>query len=533
MREMDTFAKDNLPPLEDWPEFSNLADLNYPDQLNCSQYFLDDAVAEGFGDRTVIVTPDHEYSYARLQKDANQIAHVLLDDCGLQPGNRVLLRAPNTYMMAACWFGVIKAGGIAVSTMPLFRAKELAVMIEKAQIKIALCDVRLAEELQSAKSDSMLEQLLLFGDSELEKMMSSKPDTFENYPSSADDTCLIAFTSGTTGTPKGTVHFHRDMLSICRAYSEPILAPTQEDRFIGSPPLAFTFGLGGQLLFPMYARASTILLEQATPDLLLPAIKKYQASIVFTSPTAYRFLLSELQDGDLASVRTCVSAGETLPKPTWDSWKEKTGLEILDGIGSTELLHIFISSRADDIRPGATGKPLTGYQAKVVDDSGNEVAPGTTGKLAVKGPTGCRYLADERQKNYVQNGWNLTGDAYMMDEDGYFWFQARTDDMIISSGYNIAGPEVEAALMAHASVMECAVVGIPDEQRGSLVKALVVLQAGYSGNQELAKELQDFVKNTIAPYKYPRALEFVAELPKTETGKIQRFKLRQSRTAQT
>jgi 2-aminobenzoate-CoA ligase len=323
------------------------------------------------------------------------------------------------------------------------------------------------------------------------------------------------------------MHYHRDMLTICRAYSEPILAPTPDDRFIGSPPLAFTFGLGGQLLFPMYARASTILLEQASPDLLLPAIKKHQASIVFTSPTAYRFLLSEVQDGDLASVRTCVSAGETLPKPTWDSWQEKTGLEILDGIGSTELLHIFMSSRADDIRPGATGKPLAGYEAKVVDEDGNEVAPGITGKLAVKGPTGCRYLADERQKKYVQNGWNLTGDAYQMDEDGYFWFKARTDDMIISSGYNIAGPEVETALLAHQAVVECAVVGVPDVQRGSLVKAFVVLQQGISGDAILVKELQDFVKNSIAPYKYPRALDFVAALPKTETGKIQRFKLRE------
>ena len=354
-------------------------------------------------------------------------------------------------------------------------------MIEKAQIKTALCDVSLADELQSAKSDSILEQILLFGESELEKMMSGKLETFENFPTAVDDTCLIAFTSGTTGNPKGTMHFQRDMLTICRAYSdcraysEPILA------------LAFTFGLGGQLLFPMYARASTILLEKASPDLLLSAIKKYQASIVFTSPTAYRFLLSELKDGDLSSVRTCVSAGETLPKPTWDSWKEKTGLEILDGIGSTELLHIFISSSADDIRPGATGKPVNGYQAKVVDETGNEVPPGTTGKLAVKGPTGCRYLSDERQKKYVQNGWNLTGDAYQIDEDGYFWFKARTDDMIISSGYNIAGPEVEATLTTHESEIECAVIGFPDERLGSLAKALVVMKEGFSADELLAK----------------------------------------------
>ena len=523
----DTFAKDNLPPAEQFPEFSNLAEFDYPEKMNCVKNFLDDAVAEGFGERLVIITPEEEYTYARLQKDANQLAHVLVDDCGLIPGNRVLLRAPNSYMMAACWFAVVKAGGIAVSTMPLFRAKELGVMIEKAQIKIALCDVRLKDELIGAQADSMLEKILLFGGAELEEKMCAKPETFENCPTNSDDTCLIAFTSGTTGNPKGTMHYHRDMLTICRAYSEPVLAPTPDDRFIGSPPLAFTFGLGGQLLFPMYARASTILLEQATPDLLLPAIKKHQASIVFTSPTAYRFLLSELKDGDLSSVRTCVSAGETLPKPTWDSWQEKTSLEILDGIGSTELLHIFMSSRADDIRPGSTGKPISGYEAKVVDDDGNEVASGTTGKLAVRGPTGCRYLADDRQEKYVQNGWNLTGDAYQMDEDGYFWFKARTDDMIISSGYNIAGPEVEIALLAHQAVVECAVVGVPDVRRGSLVKAFVVLQQGISGDETIVKQLQDFVKNSIAPYKYPRVLEFVDSLPKTETGKIQRFKLRE------
>ena len=321
---------------------------------------LDDALAEGFGESIAIITPQKEYTYSRLLKDANKIAHVLIDDCGLIPGNRVLLRAPNSYMMAACWYGVVKAGGVAVSTMPLFRAKELGVMIEKAQIKIALCDKRLKDELIKAKADSMLENILLFGGSELEKKMFEKPETFENCQTNSDDTCLISFTSGTTGTPKGTMHYHRDMITICRAYSVPVLSPKPKDRFIGSPPLAFTFGLGGQLLFPMTARASTILLEQANPDLLLDAIKKHRASIVFTSPTAYRFLLSKVKDCDLSSVRACVSAGETLPKPTWVAWKEKTGLEILDGIGSTELLHIFISSRADDIRPGATGKPVPG-----------------------------------------------------------------------------------------------------------------------------------------------------------------------------
>jgi 2-aminobenzoate-CoA ligase len=411
--------------------------------------------------------------------------------------------------------------------MPLLRATELRTIINKSQVRLALCDQRLLAELEAARADSCLERIVTFREAELEQMATTKPDTFTNVPTAQDDICLIAFTSGTTGQPKAAAHFHRDMLSMCRAYSETCLAPTPEDRFIGSPPLAFTFGLGGLALFPLYARGSAIFLEQPSPDKLLPAIQEHQATVLITSPTAYRFILGKLESTSLPSLRLCVSAGEPLPKPTYEEWMAKTGVEILDGIGTTELLHIFISSRLDAIKPGATGQVVPGYEAMVVDDDLKPVPPGTTGHLAVRGPTGCTYLDDERQQNYVRNGWNLTGDSYQMDEDGYFWFQARSDDMIISGGYNIAGPEVESALMSHAAVAECAVIGVPDEQRGQLVKAFVLLRPGHEGDDALTKELQDFVKNTIAPYKYPRALEFVESLPKTETGKIQRFRLRQ------
>lgn len=523
----DSFAKDRLPPPGQWPELIHLEELGYPETLNCAGPLLDDAVSEGHGGRTVITTPEGSWTYAELQADANRIARVLTEDLGLISGNRVLLRGPNNYMMVACWFGVVKAGGIAVATMPLLRAPELKTILNKAEIRFALCDHRLLDELNQARPDSMLEHVLAFGNSDLEGQMVSKPAEFPTFPARQNDVCLIAFTSGTTGLPKAAAHFHRDMLTICKTYSAECLQPVSEDRFIGSPPLAFTFGLGGLVLFPMHARASTILLEQAGPDQLLEAIRRYEATAVFTSPTAYRFMLNHLDQSPLPSLRVGVSAGETLPQPTFDAWKEKTGMELLDGIGSTEMLHIFISSRPDRLRPGATGTPVPGYEAQVVDEEMNPVPPGKTGILAVRGPTGCTYLDDERQQKYVREGWNLTGDAYQVDEEGFFWFQARTDDMIISSGYNIAGPEVEAALMAHPSVAECAVIGVADEQRGQLVKAFVVLREEQEASAEKGSELQEFVKNTIAPYKYPRRIEFVSTLPKTETGKVQRFRLRQ------
>jgi 2-aminobenzoate-CoA ligase len=461
----------------------------------------------------------------------SRIANALTRDLGLVPGNRVLLRGPNSPMMVATYFAVIKAGGVVVATMPLLRAKEIAYPLTKAKIGLALCDHRLADEMEKARAQApTLERIVYWGGESadgLEALM-AKPG-YENFTAcatAADDVCLIAFTSGTTGEPKGTMHFHRDMLATCDSYGRHVLRANGEDRFIGSPPLAFTFGLGGLVLFPMRVGAASILIEKTTPDDLLAAIEKHRATVCFTAPTAYRAMLTKLAQHDISSLRKCVSAGEALPKATFDAWFEATGMKILDGIGATEMLHIFIGSPEEEIRPGATGKPVPGYEARVVDEHGNEVAPGTIGRLAVRGPTGCRYLADQRQGQYVQNGWNVTGDTYVMDADGYFWYQARSDDMIVSSGYNIAGPEVEAALLAHPAVAECGVVGAPDEERGQIVKAYVVLRPGYAGDAAATKLLQEHVKATIAPYKYPRAIEYVSALPRTQTGKLQRFELR-------
>lgn len=530
---IDTFATDNLPPPELLPafDFAHPA-YRYPEQINCTVRFLDYWIERGHGDRPALRSPVGTWSYADLAAKVNQLAHVLVDDLGLIPGNRVLLRAANNPMMVACYLAVIRAGGIAVGTMPLLRARELTVILNKAEISHALCDARLKDDLLTAqKETSALQRVAFFNASshdELEAMMARKPTTFAPYPSRRDDTCLIAFTSGTTGAPKGTMHFHRDLLAICDGFSALVLKPAPEDIFCGSPPLAFTFGLGGIALFPLHAGASTLLLEAAPPDALLKAIEQHRVSIVFTAPTAYRAMLPHVANTDISSWRKGVSAGEHLPKATWEAVYEATGIKLIDGLGSTEMLHIFITSAGDDIRPGATGKVVPGYRGKIVDEAGADVAPGTIGRLAVRGPTGCRYLADPRQTVYVQNGWNLTGDAYSMDEDGYFWFAARADDMIISAGYNIAGPEVENAVLEHPAVAECAVIGKPDEQRGMIVKAFVVLKPGVVGDATMAKTLQDHVKSSIAPYKYPREVEFVDSLPKTQTGKLQRFRLREN-----
>ena len=541
---VDTFARDNLPPREQWPEFRfDLPDLQYPERLNCVTQWVDRWVAEGQGGRTCMISPGEALTYTQFHERVNRIANVLTRDLGLVPGNRVLLRGPNNPMMVASYFAVIKAGGVVVATMPLLRAKELSYPLAKAKIALALCDVRLADEMEKAKAQSAdLKRVVYWGQggqggqegkgAELEALM-SKPG-YENFTAcdtASDDVCLIAFTSGTTGEPKGTMHFHRDMLAICDSYAKHVLRAEPTDRFTGSPPLAFTFGLGGLVLFPLRIGASTVLLEQAGPDQLLDAIAKYKITIPFTAPTAYRAMLGKLKDFDISSLRKCVSAGETLPKATFDAWHQATGIRILDGIGATEMLHIFIGSHESEVRPGSTGRPVPGYEARILDGDGNVAKPGTVGRLAVRGPTGCRYLADARQKKYVQDGWNVTGDTYLMDEDGYFWYQARSDDMIISAGYNIAGPEVEAALLTHAAVAECGVVGCPDEERGQIVKAYVVLRAGASGDAAMVKALQDHVKATVAPYKYPRAVEFVAELPKTQTGKLQRFELRKMAAA--
>ncbi|MGO9360403.1 MAG: benzoate-CoA ligase family protein [Xanthobacteraceae bacterium] len=528
---VDSFARDNLPPREEWPTLIfTRPEYQYPERLNCVSRFLDRWIDEGHGEAPCIFTPTQTYSYRELQRLVNRIANVLVDSLGLVPGGRVLLRSANNPMMVATYLAVIKAGGVAVATMPLLRAKEIAYPIQKAKIRLALCDGSLADEMEKAKAVAPeLERVVYWGagtPQPLEALIAHASDDFTAVDTAADDVCLIAFTSGTTGDPKGTMHFHRDMLAVCDGFAGNVLRARPDDRFIGSAPLAFTFGFGG-VLFPMHIGASFVVLENPAPANLAAAIERFKATVCFTAPTAYRAMLALDGKHDLSSLRKCVSAGETLPKGTFDAWFKATGLKLIDGIGSTEMLHIFISATEDEIRPGATGKPVPGYEAKIVDDEGRDAPPGTMGRLAVRGPTGCRYLADPRQRKYVLDGWNLTGDTYLMDEDGYFWYQSRSDDMIVSSGYNIAGPDVEAALMTHEAVAECGVVGAPDEARGTIVKAYVVLRSGVVGDDALVAALQDHVKREIAPYKYPRAIEFVTELPKTASGKLRRFTLRQ------
>ena len=528
---VDTFARDNLPPEDQWPAFLfTRPEFQYPERLNCAAAFLDRWVDEGRGDEPCLISPAETLTYRALQERVNRICNVLVHKLGFVPGNRVLLRSANNPMMVAAYLADLKAGGVVVATMPLLRAKEIAYPLKKAKITIALCDHRLAEEMERARTMAPdLQHVVYWGSGKpdgLEALIEGASPDFTAVDTAADDVCLIGFTSGTTGEPKGTMHFHRDMLAICDGYAQNVLRPEAGDRFIGSPPLAFTFGLGGIVLFPMRVGASTVLLEKAGPDDLLPAIAQHKATICFTAPTAYRAMLSKLQGYDISSLRKCVSAGEPLPKGTFEAWKDATGIRLMDGIGATEMLHIFIAATEDEIRPGATGKPVPGYEAKVVDEEGRDLPSGSVGRLAVRGPTGCRYLADERQGKYVQGGWNITGDTYLMDEDGYFWYQARSDDMIISAGYNIAGPEVEAALLKHPAVAECGVVGAPDDGRGTVVKAYVVLRPGHAPGPELTKVLQDHVKAEIAPYNYPRLIEFVEALPRTQTGKLQRFELR-------
>ncbi len=532
---VDSFARDRLPPAQALPEFLfERAELQFPPRLNCAGELLDSRVAQGEGERLCIQGAGVRWNYAELQAQANRIARVLVHDMGLVPGNRVLLRGANAPMLAACWFAVVKAGGIAVGSMPLLRARELAAIIDKAQISHALCDGKLADELAQARAGCpTLTQVRYYGNDpgndpggELEALAAAKPAQFHNVDTAADDICLIAFTSGTTGVPKGTMHFHRDLMAACACWPPHVLRPARDDVFIGSPPLAFTFGLGGLLLFPLAVGASTVLVEKATPDALPQAIAQYRATVCFTAPTSYRAMAAQAAQHDLSSLRKCVSAGEALPAATRLLWKQTTGIELIDGIGSTELLHIFISADEAQARPGATGLPVPGYRAAVLGDDLQPLPPGQVGRLAVQGPTGCKYLDDARQAHYVQQGWNLTGDAYLVDTDGQFVYQARTDDMIISGGYNIAGPEVEGALLLHPAVAECGVVGVADTARGMLVKAFVVLKPGHAPDAAMAKALQDFVKQSIAPYKYPREVEFRDALPRTETGKLQRFKLK-------
>ncbi len=523
---VDTFCRDHLPRRDQWPDLVfDRPELQYPETLNSAVELLDRTI-EHFGpDRPCLRGDDETWSYAEVGERVDRIARVLVDDLGVVPGNRVLLRGPNNPWYVACWLAVVKAGAVAVSTMALLRAGELQTIIGAAEVGFALCDHRWRADLDAVAGDVRVLSYGGSGAGDLSTLIRSKPAAFSAAATAADDVCLIAFTSGTTGKPKGCMHFHRDVLASADTFSAHVLQPRPDDVFIGSPPIAFTFGLGGLVIFPLRAGASVVLLEQAGPEHLVAAIDRHHATVCFTAPTAYRAML-KAAGSDLSSLRRCVSAGESLPLATWEAWRDRTGLSIIDGIGSTEMLHIFIASADGDIRPGSTGRPVPGYQATVVDPDGRPLPAGSIGRLAVKGPTGCRYLGGDRQEIYVHNGWNLTGDAYVQDDDGYFWFRARADDMIISSGYNIAGPEVEAALLAHPDVMEAGVVGAPDPERGTIVKAYVVLAAGVAPSPATAALLQDHVKRIIAPYKYPRSVVFVDELPKTATGKLQRYRLR-------
>ena len=529
---IDTFARDNLPAVDAQPDFL-LEGFNYPDRLNIGVELTDAMVAKGFGDHTALIGNGRRRTYKELSDWTNRLAHALVEDFNLQPGNRVLIRSANNPAMVACWLAATKAGAVVVNTMPMLRAGELTKIVDKAQISHALCDSRLTDELDSCAADSPTLQYVIAFDgtanhtSALDTAALEKPVKFAAVETSRDDVALLGFTSGTTGAPKATMHFHRDLLIIADGYGAEVLGVTDTDVFVGSPPLAFTFGLGGLAIFPLRFGAAATLLENASPPNMINIIEKHKATVCFTAPTAYNMMLLAMEDGaDLSSLRAAVSAGETLPKPVYDMWLAKTGKPILDGIGATEMLHIFISNRFEDHRAACTGKTISGYQAKVIDANMTEMPRGEVGRLAVRGPTGCRYLADDRQTGYVKDGWNITGDSFSQDREGAFHFAARNDDMIISAGYNIAGPEVEAALLTHSHVVECAVIGVPDLQRGSIVQAHVVLSDGIKASDTVTKTLQDFVKTQIAPFKYPRSVVFTNGLPKTQTGKIQRFRLR-------
>ncbi len=530
---VDTFTRDNLPPADQWPEFL-LDGYAYPEYLNAGVELTDRLVEQGFGDNTALIGDGRRRTYKELADWTNRLAHALTEDYGLLPGNRVLIRSANNPAMVACWLAATKAGAVVVNTMPMLRAGELGKIVDKAEISMAICDTRLMDELVACAKDSrFLTKVIGFDgtanhDAELDRVAVHKPVQYEAVRTGRDDVALLGFTSGTTGEAKATMHFHRDLLIIADGYAKEVLAVTPDDVFVGSPPLAFTFGLGGLAVFPLRFGAAATLLENASPPNMVEIIQTYKATICFTAPTAYRAMLAAMDEGaDLSSLRAAVSAGETLPAPVYEAWMAKTGKPMLDGIGATEMLHIFVSNRFGDSQPACTGTPVRGYEAKVVDEAMVEVPRNTIGSLAVRGPTGCRYLADRRQRGYVRDGWNLTGDSFSQDDDGYFHFAARSDDMIISSGYNIAGPEVEAALLAHPDVSECAVIGAADEARGQIVQAHVVLAAGVPDDEATVLRLQEHVKAAIAPFKYPRSIVFIVELPKTATGKVQRFRLRE------
>ncbi len=526
---VDTFTRDHLPPADTWPalEFT-LPELHYPERLNAAAVLIDNAVETYGPDRPALRTPDGTvWSYGQLQLHSNQVAQVLTEDLGVEPGNRVLLRGPNNPWLVAAWLGVLKAGAVVVTTMPMLRSSEVATLIQLTKPVVAISDHRFVDELATAAGEDVT--VLSYGghdDGDLTQRCQRKSGEFTAVDTSADDVALLGPTSGTTGVPKVTMHFHRDVLANADTFARHILQPTADDVFAGSPPLAFTFGLGGLVIFPLRFGASSLLTEKAGPVELAEHASAAGATILFTAPTAYRAILKEKRGDLLRGLRVAVSAGEHLSKETWEAVREATGLRLVNGIGATELLHVFISAAGDDIRPGTTGKAVPGFRATILDQDGHQLGPGQSGRLAVIGPTGCRYLDDARQTNYVVNGWNVTGDTFSMDEDGYFTYQARSDNMIVSSGYNIGAPEVESAIDQHPDVVENAVIGRPDPERGSIVCAFIVLREGVIGDAAKRKEIQDFVKQTIAPYKYPRDVRFVTELPRNPSGKLQHFKLR-------
>ncbi|MBO1267929.1 AMP-binding protein [Arthrobacter cavernae] len=526
---VDTFTRDHLPPANTWPalEFT-LPELQYPERLNAAAVLIDDAVAEHGADRPALRTPDGTvWTYGELLQRSNQVAQVLTEDYGVVPGNRVMLRGPNNPWIVAAWLGVLKAGAVVVTTMPMLRSSEVATLIELTRPAVAISDHRFMDELNAGAGDDVA--VLSYGSDDAGDLIArcaAKSGEFATVQTAADDVALLGPTSGTTGVPKVTMHFHRDILANSDTFARHILQPTADDVFAGSPPLAFTFGLGGLVVFPLRFGASSLLTERAAPVELAENAAAAGATILFTAPTAYRAILKEGRGDLLRNLRIAVSAGEHLPKETWEAVHQATGLRLVNGIGATELLHVFISAAGDDIRPGTTGRAVPGYRATILDDDGVELGPHQIGRLAVIGPTGCRYLDDARQASYVINGWNVTGDTFTMDEDGYFTYQARSDNMIVSSGYNIGAPEVESAIDQHPDVVENAVIGRPDPERGSVVCAFIVLREGVEGDAAKRKDIQDFVKQTIAPYKYPRDIQFVDELPRNPSGKLQHFKLR-------
>ena len=524
----DGFARESLPDESDWPEFRfAVPSVQYPDRLNAAVELLDGAIKNGWDERVAVYSDVRTLTYAELNSEANRMAHVLVDDLGLVTGERVLIHGPNSIDMMVAWYGVLKAGGIAVMTMPLLREPEITKIVAKAKIRLAVCTAPLKEAAENSMANkSGLERIALTGEGEeIASLMAGKSDEFDACDTAADDIALLAFTSGTTGEPKACAHFHRSILAMADTFGA-LLEPRDGDIYAGTPPFAFTFGLGAFVVFPARAGIAVALASKPGFEALCETIQRFGVTHTFTAPTGYRAMIGLKNSYDLSSLKGGVSAGEHLPEATWRAWNDATGIGLVDGIGATEMIHIFISATGGDIRPGATGKAVPGYEARVIGEDGKSVPDGEIGKLAVRGPTGCLYLSDERQKIYVKDGWNITGDLYRRDADGYFWYVSRADDLIVASGYNIAGPEVEQALLMHDAVAECAVVGQPCDERGTIVAAHVVLKQPLLAGDEMAKDLQNFVKLTIAPYKYPRAIHFTDALPKTQTGKIQRFRLK-------